>query len=111
MIHSENDVIDVSVDVQVPLVFPGAWLVVSVTTDGKDIKWSSAAISDYVKPGNQGRVFESLRISDIELRHHRLMFHAFVWNPMKSPYILDNFTIRVRRGNPVIYGLYRKVGM
>ncbi|MEI7725967.1 MAG: glycosyltransferase family 39 protein [Bacteroidota bacterium] len=111
MIHSENDVIDVSVDVRTPLVFPGAWLVVSVTSDGKDIKWSSAAISDYVKPGNQGRVFESLRISDIELRHHRLMFHAFVWNPMKSPYILDNFTVRVRRGNPVIYGLYRKVGM
>ena len=111
MIHSENDVIDVSVDVRTPLVFPGAWLVVSVTSDGKDIKWSSASVNDYVKPGHQGSVFQSLRISDIELRHHNLMFHAFLWNPMKSAYLMDNFTVSVRSGNPVIYGLYRKVGM
>ncbi len=111
MIHSENDVIDVSVDVRTPLVFPGGWLVLSITSDGKDVKWSSAAVSDYVKAGQQGRVFQSLRISDIELRHHRLMFNAFVWNPMKSPFIMDNFNVRVRSGNPVIYGLYRKVGL
>lgn len=111
LIHSENDVIDVSVDVRTPLVFPGAWLVVSVTSGKKDIKWSSTAVNDYVKPGHQGRVFQSLRLSDIELRHHSLMFNAFIWNPMKSPYSMDNFTIRVRSGNPVIYGLYRKVGL
>jgi len=57
LIHSENDVIDVSVDVRIPLVFPGAWLVLSVSSDGKDLKWSSAAVNDYVKPGHQGRVF------------------------------------------------------
>jgi hypothetical protein len=28
---------------------------------------------------------------------------------MKAPYILDNFRVRVRSGNPLIYGLYRKV--
>lgn len=109
LMRSPNDVIDVSVDMRTPLVFPGAWLVISVTSNGKDIKWSSTAVNDYIKPGNQGRVFHSLRLSDIELRHHGLMFHAFIWNPMKSPYILDHFRVRVRTGNPVIYGLYRKV--
>jgi hypothetical protein len=110
LIHSENDAIDVSVDVRTPLVFPGAWLVLTVTSDGRDIKWSAMPVNDFVKPGNQGRVFHSLRLSDIELRHHRLVFTAYIWNPMKSPYIIDNFSVRVRTGNPIIYGLYRNIG-
>jgi hypothetical protein len=110
LMHSGNDVIDVSVDLKIPLVFPGAWLVMTVTSDGKEIKWSSVPVSDYVQAGGQGRVFHSMRLSDIELRHHRLMFTTFIWNPMKSDYIMDNFTVRVRDGNPVIYGLIRKVG-
>jgi uncharacterized membrane protein len=110
LIHSENDVIDVSVDVRTPLVFPGAWLVLSISSDGKDIRWGSIAVNDYVKPGCQGRVFQSVRLSDIDLRHHRLMFNAYIWNPMKLPYLLDNFTVKVRSGNPALYGLYRKVG-
>jgi len=109
LMHTSNDVIDVSVDLRTPPVFPGAWLVVSVTSNGKDIKWSSAAVNDYVKPGSSGRVFQSLRLSDIELRHHGLIFSAFIWNPMKAPYIIDHFRVRIRSGNPMIYGLYREV--
>ena len=110
LIHSENDVIDVSVDLRTPMVFPGAWLVMTITSDGKNIKWSSVPVNDYVHPGHQGRVFQSMRLSDIEFRHHRLMFNTFIWNPMKLNYIMDNFTVRLRSGNPVIYGLIRKVG-
>jgi hypothetical protein len=110
LMHSGNDVIDVSVDLKIPLVFPGAWLVMTVTSDGKEIKWSSVPVSDYVQPGHEGRVFQSMRLSDIELRHHRLLFTTFLWNPMRSNYIMDNFSVRVRSGNPVIYGLIRKVG-
>ena len=110
MIHSENDVIDVSVDIRTPLVFPGAWLVLAVTSDGKVIKWNAASVNDYVRPGHEGRVFQSLRLSDIEFRHHRLMFNTYIWNPMKSHYILDDYRIKVRSGNPYLYGLYRKLG-
>ncbi len=109
LMHSENDVIDVSVDIRTAMVFPCAWLVVSLTSDGKNIFWSSAPVNDYVNPGNQGRVFQSLRLSDTDLRHHHLMMNTYVWNPMKSTYIMDNYRVRVRSGNPVIYGLYRKL--
>ncbi len=109
LMHSENDVIDISVDMRTPIIFPGAWLVVSVTANGKDIKWISAAVGEYVKPGHQGRIFQSLRLSDIEMRHHGLMLKAFIWNPMKLPYVMDNFRVRVRSGNPMIYGLFRKI--
>jgi len=110
LMHSENDVIDVSADIRTKPDFAGAWLVISVTSDGRDIRWNSVAISDYVKPGQQARVFQSLRLSDIEFRHHRIMFSAYIWNPKHSTYMMKNFILRARSGNPVIYGLYRKVG-
>jgi hypothetical protein len=109
LVHSENDVIDVTVDVRTPLVFPGAWLVLNITSDGKVIKWNSAPVNEFVEPGHQGRVFQSLLLSDVDFRHHRMMFSAYLWNPTKSTYMMDNFTVQVRSGNPFLYGLYRKL--
>lgn len=109
MIRSADDVIDVSVTMQTPMVFPAAWLVVSVTSGGKQIYWNAASVNSYVTPGGQGTVYQSLRCSDIDLRHRDLMFGTFIWNPVKSPYVMDHFRVRVRSGNEVMYGLYKKV--
>jgi hypothetical protein len=109
MIHNQNDVVDVSVDMLLPQVFPSGWLVVTVTSGKKNIQWNSAPVSDFISPGQKGRVFISLKISDVEMRHHRLMLTSYIWNPGKLNYIMDNFTVRVRRGNPVVYGIIRAV--
>ncbi|MEI7662094.1 MAG: glycosyltransferase family 39 protein [Bacteroidota bacterium] len=109
--RDENDVIDISADMRLPLVFPGAWLVVTVTSNGKIVYWNSASVTEYITPGQQGRVYRSLRLSDIDLRHHGLQFATYLWNPVKSSYIMDNFSVRMRSGNPVVYGIYRKAAL
>ncbi len=109
MMRSEYDIIDVSVDLRTPPVFPGAWMVLTITADGESIKWLSAAVNDFVKPGHSGRIFQSVRLSDVEMRHHRLMFSSFIWDPVKAPYMMDNYRISVRSGNPLIYGLFKNL--
>ena len=111
LIRSENDFIDVSVDLRLPLNFAVAFLVVSVTSNDKLVYWYSTPVTDYITPGLKGRVFCSFRLSDIEMRHHGLMLRTFLWNPSKSRYIMDDFTVRVRSGNPVIYGIFKKVDL
>jgi len=108
LIKTGTDVIDVTADIRVPPVFPGAWIVTSVTAREKTIFWRALPINEMVPPGSQGKVFLSLPVSELELRHHALMFNAYIWNPGKYPYVMDNFTIRARHGNPIIYGLYKK---
>ena len=108
MIKTGNDVIDISVDIRIPPVFPGAWIVTSITSRGKTIYWRSLPVNEMVHPGKEGKVFLTLRVSELELRHHALMFSAYIWNPGKLPYVMDNFTIRIRHGNPIIYGLSKK---
>lgn len=109
LIRTGYDVVDVSAVVRIPRVFPGAWLVTSVTSGKNIIFWRSLPLNSFVRPGHKGKVFISLRVSDIELKHHELMFNTYIWNPMKLFYEMDDFTVRVRTGNPVIYGLYRPV--
>jgi hypothetical protein len=110
MIRNRDDVIDISVDLRLPAIFPGAWMVATVTSGEKTIYWTSAAVNEFVKPGSQGRAYISLRLSDIEMRHHALRFTTYLWNPLKLPYVMDNFNVRVRSGNPVIYGLFNPDG-
>ena len=109
MMRSRDDVIDVSVDLRTPQIFPGAWLVAVVTSGDKTVYWTSSAVNEFIKPGTQGRAFISIRISDIELRHHGLKFTTYLWNPMKLRCTMDNFKVRIRSGNPLIYGLYRQL--
>ena len=109
MIHTHDDVIDVSIDLKTPQIFPGAWLVATITSRDKTVYWTSAAVNEFVQPGVEGRAFISIRISDIELRHHSLKFTTYLWNPMKLPYTMDNFRVRLRSGNPLIYALYRQL--
>jgi hypothetical protein len=107
MFRNSNDVIDITAEVRLPAVFPGAWLVATVTSHDKSVYWTSAAVNDFLRPGETGKVFLSLRLSDIELRHRGLKLTVYLWNPMKLPFLLDNFRIRVRSGNPFLYGLIR----
>jgi hypothetical protein len=109
MFRNSNDVIDITAEVRLPAVFPGAWLVATVTSRDKNVYRASTSVNDFVQPGETGTVFLSLRLSDIELRHRGLKLTVYLWNPMKLPYLLDNFRIRVRSGNPVLYGLIRPV--
>lgn len=107
MFRNSNDVIDITAEVRLPAVFPGAWLVAAVTSRDQNVYWASTAVNDFVQPGETGKVFLSLRLSDIELRHRGLKLTVYLWNPMKLPYMIDNFRIRVRSGNPFLYGLIR----
>lgn len=109
LVQSQDDVIDVSVTVKIPPVFPGGWLVTAVNSGNRTLFWRSVSITEYVKPGGQGKVFISFHAAELDWRHRQLMFSTYLWNPKKIPFELDDFTVQVRSGNPVLYGLFRPV--
>jgi hypothetical protein len=109
LVQSQDDIIDVSVTVKIPPVFPGGWLVTAVNSGNRTLFWRSVSITEYVRPGGQGKVFISFHTADLDWRHRQLMFSTYLWNPKKIPFELDDFTVQVRSGNPVLYGLFRPV--
>ncbi len=109
LMERPDDEVDISVEVRLPLIFPGAGLVTTITSGDRTIYWTSVPLEDYVNPGETGQVYLSLRLSDLELRHHHLRLNAYIWNPRRSEYVMDHFTVKVRKGNGLLYGLFREV--
>ena len=109
MIKTRDDVIDVSADLRLDKKFPAAWMIATVTSKDKIITYVITPISDYMLPGDSGRAYISVRLSDVEFRHHAMKFSVYLWNPNHGRFMMDNFSVRVRSGNPVVYGLYRQI--
>lgn len=109
MIDNPDNEVDISVEVRLPGIFTGAWLVATITSGDRTIYWTSVPLNDYVNPGEVGQVHLTLRISDMELRHHHLRLTTYIWNPLRLVYEMDHFTVKVRRGNNFLYGLFREV--
>jgi hypothetical protein len=84
-------------------------LVASLETRGGTVHWSSTPASRFVPCSLSGdpwfTVHHVLKLSDMQLHHPGLVFKVYPWNRGGDTFLLDDFRITLRKGNPVIYGL------
>ncbi len=104
----KNDIIDIIADVETTEEFSGAWLQLGIYSKQELLLLRNTAIGPG-RPGEFRRVFCSLRLADIDWRHHYLSVQGFIWNPMKQDIVIRSMSFRVRQGNPILYGLYREI--
>ncbi len=109
---NENNFIDISVDVSAELVPADFLLVATLDSEEKNIYWGSSAAINFVNPQYPTiwtRVHHSIKLSDIDLHAKNIDFKCFLWNNNFQEFFIDNFQISLRRGNPIIYGLYEPI--
>ena len=113
LITHENNFIDVSVSLK-----PGgemAEVLLITTLESKDgiQHFSGADFNDFItSPINTGEwktVYHSMKLSDINLNYSNLILNVYVWNKGKKSFLIDDFRISIREGNPLIYSLYEKI--
>ncbi|MCX6241695.1 MAG: glycosyltransferase family 39 protein [Bacteroidetes bacterium] len=104
----KNDIIDLTADVETPVGFSEAYLQSGIYQKETLLSFQSATIQR-AKPGEFRRIYCSYRLADIEWRHHFLNIRGFIWNPKKQDLVIRRMSFRIRQGNPVLYGLYRKI--
>lgn len=101
----KNNIIDVSLSVRNLDSLNNALLVVSLGGKKKAVAWTSASFSDYDPgTGEQYTVYHYIRPG----RHfskRNLELQVYVWNREKNSFLIDDFRVRTRSGNPVLYGL------
>ncbi len=110
----ENNVIDIAVNVHSCDTLGDAQLVCQLEGDGFQINWSSARLADYASnpvPGHPGwfRVHHSLKLADVHLGQKLVKFNVYIWNEQRKSFAIDDLEVRVREGNPLIYGLTEKI--
>lgn len=54
-------------------------------------------------------VHHSIKLSDIYLNHDNIVLKTYIWNKSRKNFVIKDFEIKLRKGNPIIYGLYEKI--
>lgn len=104
----KNDIIDFTADVEADSLTGGAWLQVCIYSGDSLLKYVTSPVK-MTGIGNRERFFCSMRLADIEWRHHSLFFQAFIWNPGRHDLLVRRMEVRLRHGNPWLYSLTRKI--
>ena len=105
---STNNIIEISVDFQQLDTIGGASVVVNIENKGSSYCWIKSDFNKFITEDNSGKVFLSVRLADVFYPKNAIL-KVYIWNENKSKYLLDNFNITVRAGNPYIYGHINKI--
>ncbi len=113
IIRNENNFIDISVKVKAKEDLDDVIMVGSIESNGKNIYWGGTEFQEFILPLNENSgwisVHHSIKLSDIYLKHNDILLKVFIWNKGRKNFIIDNFSINLRNGNPIIYGLNEKI--
>lgn len=84
-----------------------ALLVTTLESDDRTLYWSAQPFNDFIWNSEDSTftVISSVKLSDINLNHRDIQFKTFIWNQGRETFGLYRFTLYLRDGNPVIYGI------
>ena len=115
VVKNSNNFLDVSVDARSMEKMTGIKLVAELKAEGseKALYWGATDFSDFDIPcdscNSWQRIHHSVKLSDARLDDDSIRLKVYVWNKSRKPFEMDDFTIRLREGNPRVYGLNEKL--
>jgi hypothetical protein len=113
IISHHNNVIDISIETKTKPEISEIILVATLESEEGVLHFGGAEFNSFKDPHYTSddwySVHHSLKLSDINLDYSNVLLKVFVWNKGRNRFLIDNFKINVREGNPVIYGLYEKI--
>lgn len=85
-------------------------LVATLDDKEENIHWSGTNFNTFVSDSLQWTtVIHSIKMSDIPVVKNNMKLKVYIWNSGKRSFLVDDFKITVREGNPIIYGLLEKI--
>jgi len=113
IITNKNNFIDISVKVYFPgNNFKEVYLVSDLSSGKKLIDWKATPFDSFMGNGSSHKwvtIFHSIKLSDVDQNYPNIVLKVYVWNKEYQLFFMDDFTIKLRKGNPVVYGLLRKL--
>lgn len=104
-----NDFIDLTAKIVTKNPINEILLVSNLYQNDSLIHWSAGS-SQYSNslPNQWFTIYHTISVRDIDVKKP-FVLKAYLWNKDKTRFWLDNFTIRVRKENPILYSLTEKI--
>ena len=113
LINDDDNYIDISVRVKPFSNTIKSTLVSTLDTPTKNIDWRGTDFSTFIDSTSIDNewvtIYHSIKLSDINIKENNIKLKILVWNPHKDHFYMDDFKIKVRRGNPKIYGFFNEL--
>lgn len=109
---NKNDFIDITVKGLFAEKPNEALLIATLKNGDKDIFWAASDFSNFLVTDSfpqWAKIHLSIKLSDIKLISNKTELNVFVWNKGFNSFMIDDFCIMRRPGNPIIYGLFEKI--
>jgi hypothetical protein len=105
MVNQKNDMIDVSVNIRNRDSLNQSLLVLEVRGKRDLLEWTASHFQDYDPgKGDWYKVHHTFRVTR-NPRRKNLQVNVYIWNRGKTNFLSDDFIVRSREGNPVLYGM------
>lgn len=111
IIKNRNDYIDIACWCWSKDKLDDVKLVVTLKAGEKMLEWMATDLEPFRTDmnGNWFKVYFSIKLADIRLTQRNIILNTYIWNLGKKTLYIDDYMVRQRDGNPVIYGLFRKL--
>jgi hypothetical protein len=108
LVNQKNDMIDVSVTIRNRDSLNQSLLVLGINGKHGLVEWTASHFQDYDPgKGDWYTVHHTFRTTQNPHRKN-LQVNVYIWNRGKINFLSDDFIVRSRKGNPVLYGLTEK---
>lgn len=99
-----NNVVDIQVKVKRIDNHKNLILVASINEEDKQIFWGGGNLNNYLPETDQWTwLYFSFKLPYVDIHKKNLIFNTYLWNNEKGNFLISDYQIQVRYGNPVIY--------
>lgn len=105
--HKTNEII-ISVDAYMPVGVVSPILICEFRSQGEVITWKSTEFDRFIdQPQQRLKVHLAVRLADLYLNYPDVELSTYIWNEDFEEVLVDEFSIEVREGNRIVYGLFQ----
>jgi len=108
-----HDFIDISVRISLMDTLREAILVASLERDKEFIHWGGSKFDLFLDPVEEKGLWKpvnySINLANVHADLDGALLKVYVWNKGRGVFLMDDFLVRFRKGNPVVYGLVQKI--
>lgn len=112
LLTHENNFIDISLKAYCLNSYEDIAIVATLDDKGETTHWGGTNFNTFVSDSLEWTtITHSIKVSDLLVVKNNLQLKVYIWNSGKRTFVVDDFKIVVRQGNPLIYGLLEKIDL
>lgn len=107
LVH-KNDVLDINVR-YTSKSEESLYLVTEVKYKDSVLHYSAVSSNQFLKEKDTGSIYKTIEFSGLPFTDKDVEVSSYLWNKEHGDFVLNEFSLKLRRGNPLQYSLYEPI--